>query len=183
MAYGVSVDLRTLHRKLCPLPTLPAQGFAFCMELYFVCHEEEFTCEEPKRFLKTFLAVAIFLTSKNVLLQCCRRRQFLYTQFFSDAALSRSINESSMYINASGIPSQSTPQNSIDIRLLDVSNTPLAHVANTQQGPHIPEDLVGMDAFTNIVLDKSLTKVQAQAQLATKVQLLVRTSAVISLFF
>ena len=40
-----------------------------------------------------------------------------------------------------------------------------------------------MDAFTNIVLDKSLTKVQAQAQLSTKVQSLVRTSVVISLFF
>ena len=39
-----------------------------------------------------------------------------------------------------------------------------------------------MDAFTNIVLDKSLTKVEVQAQLATKVQSLVRTSAVISLF-
>ena len=40
-----------------------------------------------------------------------------------------------------------------------------------------------MDAFTNIVLNKSLTKMEVQAQLATKVQSLVRTSAVISLFF
>ena len=52
-----------------------------------------------------------------------------------------------------------------------------------KQGPHIPEDLIGMDAFTNIVLDESLARVEVQAQLATKVQSLVRTSAVISLFF
>ena len=86
----------------CPLPTLPAQGFAFCIEGYIDCHEEGFPCEELKRALKIFAAVAMYLTSKNVLLQCCSRCQFLYTQFFSDAALPRSINELSMNTDASG---------------------------------------------------------------------------------
>ena len=86
----------------CPLPTLPAQGFEFCIELYFDCPGREFTCEEPKRALKIFVAVAMFLTNKNFLLQCCPRCRFLYTQFFSDAALSRSINESSVNTDAFG---------------------------------------------------------------------------------
>ena len=49
----------------CPLPTLPAQGFAFCIEGYIDCHEEGFPCEELKRALKIFAAVAMYLTSKN----------------------------------------------------------------------------------------------------------------------
>ena len=85
-----------------PLPTLPAQGSAFCMELYFDCHGDESSCGEPKWVLKIFAAVAMCLTSKNILLQCCPRCQFLYTQFFSDGALSGSINESSVNTDASG---------------------------------------------------------------------------------
>ena len=86
------------------LPKLPAQGFAFCMELSFDC-PKVFGDGEPKRVLKIFAAMAIFLRHKNVLLQCCRRCQILYTSFSSDAILSTSINESSVNTNASGIPS------------------------------------------------------------------------------
>ena len=165
----------------CSFPTLPAQGFAFCKELYFDCHKE-FACEKPKQVLKIFVAVAIFLTNRNVSLQCCSRCQFLYTQFFSDEALSRNINESSVRVNtdASGIPSQLHPQNCIDIGLLCVSGTSLDHVNKTKESPHIPEDLIGMDAFTNVTLDKSLTKEQLQLQLATKFMSLVSISVVIS---
>ena len=108
----------------CPLPMLPAQGFAFCMEVYFDCYDEGFPCGEPKRVLKIFAAVAIHLTSKNVLLQCCPRCQFLYTQFFSDAALSGSINESSANTHASGNLSHYIPR---ILLILDcfVSQTPL----------------------------------------------------------
>ena len=94
----------------CPPPTLPAQGFAFCMELYFDWRENEYTCEEPKWVLKIFAAVAMYLTSKNVLLQCCPRCQFLYTQFFSDAALSGSIDESFVNTDASGNLSHYIPK-------------------------------------------------------------------------
>ena len=90
-----------------PLPKLPTQGFAFCKELYFDC-SEEFGDKEPKRILKTFAAVVIFLTNKNVLLQCCPRCQILYTQFFSDATLSTIVNELSANTDASGILSQYT---------------------------------------------------------------------------
>ena len=75
------------------------------------------------------------------------------------------------------------PQNSIDIGLLCVSATSLDHVINAKEIPHISDDLVGMDAFTSITLDKSLTKERVQTQLATKVQSLVCISTVISFFF
>ena len=80
------------------------------MELYFDWRENEYTCEEPKRVLKIFAAVAMYLTSKNVLLQCCPRCQFLYTQFFSDAALSGSIDESFVNTDASGNLSHYIPK-------------------------------------------------------------------------
>ena len=85
----------------CPLPTLPAQGFAFCKELHFD-FPKGFGYDEPKRIFQIFASIAIFLTNKNVLLQCCPRCQFLYTQFFSDVALSRSINKSSVNTGVSG---------------------------------------------------------------------------------
>ena len=94
----------------CLLPTLPAQGFAFCKELYFDCYRGEFPCGKPKWVLKIFAAVAMCLTSKNILLQCCPRCQFLYTQFFSDAALSGSIDESSVNTDASGNLSHYIPK-------------------------------------------------------------------------
>ena len=90
-----------------PLPRLPAQGFAFCKELYFDC-PKGFGHGEPKCILQIFAAVAIFLRNKNALLQCCRRCQIVYTPFSSDAALSTSINESSVNTDAPGTPSQST---------------------------------------------------------------------------
>ena len=73
------------------------------------------------------------------------------------------------------------PQNSIDIGLLCVSATSLDHVISAKETPHISDEIVGMDAFTSITLDKSLTKERVQTQLATKVQSLVCTSTVISL--
>ena len=90
-----------------PLPKLPAQGSAFCTELYFD-FLEEFGDEEPMRVLKIFAAVAIFLRNKNVFFQRCRRCQILYTRFFSDTTLSASINELPVNADQSGIPSQST---------------------------------------------------------------------------
>ena len=90
-----------------PLPKPPAQGSAFCIELCFDCPKG--FGEEPKRILKIFTAVAIFLRNKNVSLQyCCRRCQTLYTRFSSDATLSTIINESSVNTHPSGIPSRST---------------------------------------------------------------------------
>ena len=85
-------------------PKLPAQGFAFCIELSLDC-PEDFGDDEPKRILRIFAAVAIFLRNKNVLLGGCRRCQILCTRFFSDTTRSTSINESSVNTNASGIPS------------------------------------------------------------------------------
>ena len=72
------------------------------------------------------------------------------------------------------------PQNYINIGLLCVSDTSLDHVTNTKQSPHLSEDLIGMDAFTNVTLDKSLTKEQLESQLATKFMSLVNISVVIS---
>ena len=74
------------------------------------------------------------------------------------------------------------PPNSIDIRLLCVSDS-LAHVTNTKQSPHISEDLTGMDAFTNLTFDKSLTKELLQSQLAMKFTSLVSISVVILFLF
>ena len=90
-----------------PFPKLPAQGSSFCVELHSD-YPEEFGDEESKRVLKIFSAVAIFLSNKNGLLQCCQRCQILYTRVSSGAILPTSINESSVNTDASGIPSQST---------------------------------------------------------------------------
>ena len=90
-----------------PLPKLPAQGSAFCTELYFD-FLEEVGDEEPTRVLKIFAAVAIFLRNKNVLLQCCPRCQILYTRFFPDTTLPASINELPVNTDQSGILSRST---------------------------------------------------------------------------
>ena len=87
-----------------PFPKLPAQGSAFCVELHSD-YLEEFGDEESKPVLKIFAAVAIFLSKKNSLLQCCRRCQILYTRVSSSAILPTSINESSANTDASGIPS------------------------------------------------------------------------------
>ena len=90
-----------------PLPKLPAQGSAFCTELYFD-FLEEFGDEELTRVLKIFAAVAIFLRNKNVMIECCQRCQILYARFFSDTTLSASINELPVSTDQSGIPSQFT---------------------------------------------------------------------------
>ena len=161
-----------------PFPKLLAQGFSFFIELSFD-FPGEYGHNGPKHILRIFTAVAIFLRNKNVLLQWCRRCQILYSRFSLDATHSTSINESSVNTDASDILSQST---SADIGLLCVSNTSSDYITNAKEIPHISEDLVGMDAFTSITLDKSLTKERVQMQLATKVQSLVCTSAVISLF-
>ena len=86
-----------------PFPKLPAHGSAFCMELQSD-RPGELGDEESKRILKIFTAVAIFLGNKNILLQCCRRCQTLYTRFSSGAIHSTSINESSVDTDASGTP-------------------------------------------------------------------------------
>ena len=70
------------------------------------------------------------------------------------------------------------PQNFIDFGLLCVSDISLDHVTNTKESSHIDEGLIGMDAFTNITLNKSLTKEQLQSQLATKFTSLVSISFV-----
>ena len=92
------------------LPKLPAQVSNFCIGLYFDCHylNALSRSKEWKPMIKIFAAVAIFLRNKNVLLQCCRRCQILYTQLFSDTTLSTSINELPMNTDQSGIPSRST---------------------------------------------------------------------------
>ena len=87
-----------------PFPKLPAQGFAFCIELSLDC-PKAFGRDEPKRILRIFAAMAIFLRNKNILLGGCRTCQILCTRFFSDTTRSTSINESSVNTNASGIPS------------------------------------------------------------------------------
>ena len=107
--------------KICtdyPFPKLPAQGSVFCMELQSD-RPEEFGDEESKHILKIFAAVAIFLSNKNGLFQCCRRCQILYTRVSSGAILPTSINELPTNSDASGIPSQST-SHAIDIGLLFV---------------------------------------------------------------
>jgi len=65
-----------------PPPKLSVEGVAFCTELYFDCEPHVFGGELPTHstlhILKTFVAVAIFLRKKNVLLHCCRRCQVLF---------------------------------------------------------------------------------------------------------
>ena len=92
-----------------PPPKLSAQISNFYIGLYFDLPDfwDFDTCEERKRFLKIFSAVAIFLRNKNVLFQCCRRCQVLFTRFFWDATFFASINESSVITDSSGILSQS----------------------------------------------------------------------------
>ena len=87
-----------------PPPKLSLEGLAFCAELYFDCEPQEvFGEKEPKRTLKTFVAVAIFLRNKNVLLHCCRRCQVLFACFFSDTALSASLGDLSPDSDESGM--------------------------------------------------------------------------------
>lgn len=102
-----------------PLPKLPTQGFAFCTELSFDC-PGQFGDKEPKRILKIFAAVAVFLTNKHVLLpKCCPKCQVLYTRLSLDATLSTNINELSVNTDVSGMyPADLDPQNSIDIGLI-----------------------------------------------------------------
>ena len=87
-------------------PKLPAQGFSFCIEFSLDC-PEAFGRDKPKRILRIFAAMAIFLRNKNALLGGCQRCQFLCTRFFSDTTRSTNINEPSVNTDASGIPSQS----------------------------------------------------------------------------
>ena len=91
----------------CPLPKLSAQGSAFCIGLCFDC-PKEFGNKEPKRIFKTFTAMIVFLTNRNILLQCCQRCRILYTRFSSNATLPASVNESFVSTDAFGIPHQST---------------------------------------------------------------------------
>ena len=80
------------------------EGLAFCAELYFDCHEHwEVFGKGPKHTLKTFVAVAIFLRNKNLLLHCCRRCQVLFARFFSDTALSASLGDLSLDSDDSGM--------------------------------------------------------------------------------
>ena len=85
-------------------PKLPAQGFSFCIEFSLDC-PGAFGRDKPKRILRIFAAMAIFLRNKNTLLGGCRRCQFLCTRFFSDTTRSTSINEPSVNTDASGMPS------------------------------------------------------------------------------
>jgi len=90
-----------------PPPKLSVEGVAFCTELYFDCEPHVFGDELPTRstlrILKTFVAVAIFLRKKNVLLHCCRRCQVLFACFFSDTALSASLGDLSLDSDDSGM--------------------------------------------------------------------------------
>ncbi|KAL4079720.1 hypothetical protein J3A83DRAFT_1149563 [Scleroderma citrinum] len=73
-----------------PLPTLSSEGLAFRDELQSDDWQSEGTEWQPA--LTTFVAVAMFLRKKGVLLRCCRRCQILYAQFFSDKLLSASLS-------------------------------------------------------------------------------------------
>ena len=165
-----------------PLPKLSLEGVAFCAELYFGCAPQLFGDEEPKRTLKTFLAVAIFLRKKSVLLHCCRRCQVLFAHFFSDTALSASLSDLSLDSDESGMSFSfmSDINNLIteDIgQELDgsdgVPDFSLDHAVTRNGEPLICEDLVGMEAFTDVMISKNLTKEELQSQLTMKFNSLV----------
>jgi len=54
----------------------------------------------------------------------------------------------------------------------------LDHTTTGKRNPRISEDLVGMEAFTDIMINKNITREELQSQLATKFNLLVCTSDV-----
>jgi len=169
------------------LPELSVKGFEFLEELYSdgvpwfnVDKEEESMCT-----LKTFVTVAIFLRNKNVLLHCCRRCQVLFARFFLDTALSASLGDLSLDSDESGGCLQFTSDiedlvttEDIDQELDESDGVPdsLDHTTTERGDPRISEDLVvGMEAFTDIMINKNLTKEELQSQLATKFNLLVCT--------
>ena len=87
-----------------PLPNLSVEGVAFCAELCFDCGPHwVFGNRKLKRSLKTFVAVAIFLRKKSVLLHCCRRCQVIFARFFSDTTLSASLGDLSLDSDESGM--------------------------------------------------------------------------------
>ena len=86
-----------------PLPEFSLKDVTFCKELYVDCDPWTFGHEEPKHTLQIFVAVAIFLRNKNVLLHCCRRCQVLFARFFSDTALSASLGDLSLDSDGSGM--------------------------------------------------------------------------------
>ena len=89
-----------------PHPKLSLKGVAFCAELCFDGGPCFFSDDgedlELAPTLKTFVAVAIFLRNKSVLLHCCRRCQVLFARFFSDTALSASLGDLSLDSDESG---------------------------------------------------------------------------------
>jgi len=77
-----------------PLLELSVEGLSFCKEL---CSDSRLWTSDGKEnrlAAETFVAVAMFLRSKDVLLHCCPRCQILYARFFSDTALAASFDGS-----------------------------------------------------------------------------------------
>ncbi|KIM70924.1 hypothetical protein SCLCIDRAFT_1207123 [Scleroderma citrinum Foug A] len=153
----------------CPLPKLSLKGVAFCAELCFDGGPRLFSddgdSELDPRTLKTFVAVAIFLRNKNVLLHCCRRCQVLFARFFSDTVLSASLD----------IEDPVTEDNDEELDVPDgVPDLAVDHAVTGKGNSLISEDLVGMEAFTVALINKNLPKEQLQSQLATKFNLLTR---------
>jgi len=78
----------------CPPLELSVEGLSLCKEL---CSDSRlWTSDGKENWLaaKIFVAVAMFLRSKGVLLHCCPRCQILYARFFSDTALAASFDGS-----------------------------------------------------------------------------------------
>jgi len=64
-----------------------------------------------------------------------------------------------------------------------VPDSSLVHTTTGKRNRLISEDLVGMEAFTDIIINKDLTKEELQSQLATKFNSLVCISDVNLLSF
>ncbi|KAL4072412.1 hypothetical protein V8B97DRAFT_1917194 [Scleroderma yunnanense] len=135
-----------------PLPKLSIEGLAFCNELQF--DDWPFDKAERKPTLTTFVAVAMFLRKKGVLLHCCRRCHILYARFFSDKSLSASLG----IWDSPGcdVSFQSSFDTEGEVTVDDetstlVSRTQLLHSAN-HPGTQEPS---GMETFTNLLHDPS----------------------------
>ncbi|KAL4079722.1 hypothetical protein J3A83DRAFT_1149726 [Scleroderma citrinum] len=153
-----------------PLPKLSIEGLAFCKELHFDDWPSEGT--EWKLTLKTFVAVAMFLRKKGVLLHCCRKCQILYAHFFSDKPLSASLGipESGGCNASSQSPLDTEDGVTGDHASTLVSRTKPLHSANYS----ITREPPGMETFTNLLHDSSNSLDDKQFKLTEEFHKLVR---------